>query len=357
MIDSSGAVSGISIDHAGSGYNASQPVTVTFGSTTSGSGAAAATRRSPGPSTASPSTRAVRATSWTPAASASSSTPCRASAARTPTTWGSTSGRAPRHEDLPGQRRLRSASSRCRSSCTRTFPATTLRLYVQLNQGTDANGVNDVAPDAPPEYMGPMIEATAGHPVRVKFVNMLPKSQGAWCEPDVLPQQNGTINGTAYNTTAGCGDLFLPVDTNVMGSGMGPLGMNTKGKPMDYAQNRATIHLHGGKTPWISDGTPHQWITPTGENTAYPKGVLGLRTCRTCGSTRTGTLPRSRTPPTRRTTRRRVGDLLLHQPAVRPDDVLPRPLVRHHAPERVRRRGGAVHHPRRRREGVRAGHG
>jgi FtsP/CotA-like multicopper oxidase with cupredoxin domain len=40
-----------------------------------------------------------------------------------------------------------------------------------------------------------------------------------------------------------------------------------------YAENRATLHLHGGVTPWISDGTPHQWITPADENTAYPEGV------------------------------------------------------------------------------------
>jgi hypothetical protein len=32
-------------------------------------------------------------------------------------------------------------------------------------------------------------------------------------------------------------------------------------------------HLHGGVSPWISDGTPHQWITPAGETTAYPQGV------------------------------------------------------------------------------------
>ena len=45
-------------------------------------------------------------------------------------------------------------------------------------------------------------------------------------------------------------------------------------KPADcYSENRATLHLHGGITPWISDGTPHQWVTPAGENTAYPKGV------------------------------------------------------------------------------------
>ena len=40
-----------------------------------------------------------------------------------------------------------------------------------------------------------------------------------------------------------------------------------------FSENRATLHLHGGITPWISDGTPHQWVTPAGENTAYPKGV------------------------------------------------------------------------------------
>ena len=40
-----------------------------------------------------------------------------------------------------------------------------------------------------------------------------------------------------------------------------------------YSQNRATLHLHGGVTPWISDGTPNQWITPAGETTKYPKGV------------------------------------------------------------------------------------
>ena len=32
-----------------------------------------------------------------------------------------------------------------------------------------------------------------------------------------------------------------------------------------YTQNRTAIHLHGGFTPWISDGTPHQWFTPAGE--------------------------------------------------------------------------------------------
>ena len=38
---------------------------------------------------------------------------------------------------------------------------------------------------------------------------------------------------------------------------------------MCFKDNRATLHLHGGITPWISDGTPHQWITPAGET---PRG-------------------------------------------------------------------------------------
>ena len=114
------------------------------------------------------------------------------------------------------------------------LPPTTLRGYVQTN--TSDPTVSH------PSYLGPIILAQANRPVRVKFTNALPTGAG--------------------------GDLFLPVDTTVMGAGMGPNG----GSEM-YTQNRAVIHLHGGATPWISDGTPHQWITPAGETTSYPKGV------------------------------------------------------------------------------------
>jgi hypothetical protein len=59
-----------------------------------------------------------------------------------------------------------------------------------------------------------------------------------------------------------------------MGAGMGSTPMAGMPEMMEsYTQNRATLHLHGGNTPWISDGTPHQWTTPAGENTVYPKGV------------------------------------------------------------------------------------
>jgi hypothetical protein len=44
-------------------------------------------------------------------------------------------------------------------------------------------------------------------------------------------------------------------------------------REMCFTDDRATIHLHGGNTPWISDGTPHQWITPANEATSWPQGV------------------------------------------------------------------------------------
>jgi FtsP/CotA-like multicopper oxidase with cupredoxin domain len=80
-------------------------------------------------------------------------------------------------------------------------------------------------------------------------------------------------------STGAAGDLFLPVDKSIMGAGEGPL--NPDGSPCDpetedcaeYTENRSISHLHGGATPWISDGTPHQWITPAGETTPYPEGV------------------------------------------------------------------------------------
>ncbi len=93
----------------------------------------------------------------------------------------------------------------------------------------------------PPSYLGPTVVANRNVPVRVKFYNLLPTGAG--------------------------GDLFIPVDESVMGAGMAPGGTET------YKQNRAVIHLHGGATPWISDGTPNQWITPAGETTTYPQGV------------------------------------------------------------------------------------
>ncbi len=115
------------------------------------------------------------------------------------------------------------------------LPPTTLRGYVDLAPGADNN----------PHYLGPLIIAKRDRPVRVKFTNELPTSD--------KPGAN----------------LWLPVDTTAMGAGEGPLGPSAG----NYTENRATIHLHGGATPWISDGTPHQWIVPKGDPSPYQKGV------------------------------------------------------------------------------------
>lgn len=88
---------------------------------------------------------------------------------------------------------------------------TLLRGYVDLTADKAAN----------PHYLGPLIVARRDKPVRVVFRNLLP-----------------------------AGNMFLPVDTSLMGA--------------DGPQNRTAVHLHGGNTPWISDGTPNEWFTPDG---------------------------------------------------------------------------------------------
>jgi hypothetical protein len=142
--------------------------------------------------------------------------------------------------------------------------ATKLRGYVQLETSvikglswplTYLDGTPIMKPDGTPaisvdkpRYLGPFIIAQKDRPVRIKFYNLLPTGVG--------------------------GDLFLPVDTTVMGAGMGPLDMpGMPGMKESYTQNRATLHLHGGRSPWISDGTAHPWTTPAGEMTQYPRGV------------------------------------------------------------------------------------
>lgn len=119
---------------------------------------------------------------------------------------------------------------------------TKLRSYVQTNNGTDQNTqLNTIAP-ASVHYIGPLIIADKNRPVRIKFTNALPN----------------TANG---------GDLFIPTDVTAMGAGVGPDGVQK------YTQNRAVVHMHGGFTPWISDGTPHQWIVPADEaSTTLTKG-------------------------------------------------------------------------------------
>ena len=157
------------------------------------------------------------------------------------------------------------------------LPPTNVRGYVQTNLGTNLGGTaNDVQPD-PINWLGPVIIATKDRPIRIKFKNEKPGVG------DLKP------DGSEYPGGAG-GNLLLPVDESIQGSGKGalfpdgsvcdpsPPGVNLHGEDCAlYPQTRSAIHLHGGRTPWISDGTPFQWILPASdfEDTAnpYKKGV------------------------------------------------------------------------------------
>jgi spore coat protein A, manganese oxidase len=75
-------------------------------------------------------------------------------------------------------------------------------------------------------YLGGVIVATRGKPVLLKVTNELPNHQ------------------------------IIPIDLSIMA---GP-NLTVGQLPL----NRMAVHLHGGLTPWISDGTPFQWITPGG---------------------------------------------------------------------------------------------
>ncbi|HNN12341.1 MAG TPA: multicopper oxidase domain-containing protein, partial [Anaerolineales bacterium] len=142
-------------------------------------------------------------------------------------------------------------------------------LFNELLDGTTVpvmiNGQQALGVTAP-QYLGPTIYSTKDRPVRIVFHNLLP--------------------------TGVDGDLFLPTDASMMGAGMGPMDMGelqsnnsvtdevrnppcgeTPKPDICFKDNRATLHLHGGASPWISDGTPHQWITPAGETTQWPQGV------------------------------------------------------------------------------------
>lgn len=135
------------------------------------------------------------------------------------------------------------------------LPATRLRGYRQVNNGTDTDGHNTVTPPPRPYYLGPVIMARRDRPVRIKFINQLP--------------------------TGSAGTLFLPVDHTSVDLGW-PAGEppTRAGQPADdpltgaghRTQNRAVLHLHGATNPWISAGNPDQWLAPAGSPTGDPSG-------------------------------------------------------------------------------------
>ena len=158
------------------------------------------------------------------------------------------------HHDLPNKTRLRgymqtNVAGTCPTPGTAETPPDPAAV-------PNYPGFSQLTNPACPAYMGPVIVAHQDKPVRVKMTNAL-----------------------------GTNQYFLPVDETIMGAGMGPPlhadgtyctvvdpdpACATTGK---YSQNRALFHLHGGATPWISDGTPHQWTTPVNDPSPYKKGV------------------------------------------------------------------------------------
>ena len=101
----------------------------------------------------------------------------------------------------------------------------TAQLHPDLPKETRLWGYADATdPAVTPVFrpLGPVIVAnsalTGGRPVRITYTNNL---------PPLHP---------------------LPVDVTLPGA--------------DGPQNRAVVHLHGGRVPWTSDGGPYAWFTP-----------------------------------------------------------------------------------------------
>jgi spore coat protein A, manganese oxidase len=92
-------------------------------------------------------------------------------------------------------------------------------LHPELANPTRLWGYGGPATGNVSRHLGGIIVAEKGKPVQITFQNKLPPTH------------------------------ILPVDTSIPGAAQD--------------QNRAATHLHGGLVPWISDGGPFDWFTPS----------------------------------------------------------------------------------------------
>ncbi len=106
-----------------------------------------------------------------------------------------------------------------------------------LLPATNFYGYADNSTPGVQRYLGPAIVANRDKPALVYVTNALPNLQLATGNP-LLPV-----------------DLTLPANE---------LPGGTVQTNADVPFNRIATHLHGGFTPWISDGTPFQWFDPAG---------------------------------------------------------------------------------------------
>jgi FtsP/CotA-like multicopper oxidase with cupredoxin domain len=225
------------------------------------------------------------------------------------------------HSDLPATllRGYVQLETPVNAAQSKHFALQNTKLDRGVTQVRTALGVQVYGVDQP-HYLGPAIVSQRDVPVRIKFTNFLPIGSGG----DLFIPTDSTVMGAGMGlqgsvtafviTNGGSGYTSAPTVALTAGGGTGAVAVASitagvvttitiqnggtdytsapavgfssgggagaaavaiiEGTPGEmYTQNRATLHLHGGLTPWISDGTPHQWTTPISETTSYPKGV------------------------------------------------------------------------------------
>jgi spore coat protein A, manganese oxidase len=111
------------------------------------------------------------------------------------------------------------------------------RMHPDLSGSTHFWGYYDLA-TRDQKYLAGIIVAKRGTPVLLNITNQLPNK------------------------------ALIPIDPTIMA---GPNGVTVGDLPL----NRIATHVHGGFTPWFSDGTPFQWFDPTGLTGASFKNVPG----------------------------------------------------------------------------------
>ena len=114
------------------------------------------------------------------------------------------------------------------------------RMHPDMPGKTDFFGYTDLS-TFDQKYLGAAIVASRGTPILLTVTNLLPRRH------------------------------ILPVDPTMMA---GPNGLLVG----DLPDNRIVTHLHGGLTPWFSDGTPFQWYTPNGQHGETFMNVPGYPT-------------------------------------------------------------------------------
>ena len=110
------------------------------------------------------------------------------------------------------------------------------KMHPDLKSATQFWGYYDLA-TGDQKYLAGVIVAKRGTPVLLNVTNQLPNK------------------------------ALIPVDPTIDASPTQTVGQ--------LPLNRIATHLHGGFTPWFSDGTPFQWFTPGGQTGASFMNVPG----------------------------------------------------------------------------------